>query len=202
MLLFTFLDLRVLPTDSPEIQIEKELKLHKWRSEQIAQFSANQEKKTGKHLAMKTLFIYISLVMVASQSISNETIPVAYEPPETAEPLVIPDSQPRPAEYDEDVQVINKPVNKKAVVEEEGENLEPPELVPSESESESDDEEETDKYLQRFPPKSTKSTTTTSSQSSKASSETSKARKPRQRVIPKKRAGTSSCFFLYLHLFF
>lgn len=45
-----FLDMKVLVDDPPEIQMQKQLAQQKWKSEQIAAYTSNQEKKTGMFL--------------------------------------------------------------------------------------------------------------------------------------------------------
>lgn len=114
---------------------------------------------------------------MVSSSQSSAAIPVAYQPPE-----MIPDSQPDPNRFDEDVQLLVSPPKKKTKVPQEpaaevNEDEDgPPELVQSESEDSEDEEEEkeTDQYLTRF-------------QSGKEQViESPDQKKKRNRVIPKR----------------
>lgn len=114
---------------------------------------------------------------MVSSSQSSVDIPVAYHPPE-----IIPDSQPDPHRFDEEVKILagppksKKKITQERAAEDNDDDGVPPELVESEAENSEDEEEdkETEQYLSRF-------------QSTQAQViQTPNQKKKRQRVIPRR----------------
>lgn len=130
--------MQIDPTDTPEVQVAKQVQQQEWKKAKIAAFNQNLEKKTG-NFDIHFLFNSFSLVMVSS---SSGDIPVAYQPPE-----FIPDSQPESNQFDKDVQILaGPPARKNKVANENKKDVE------SEDDNSQDEEEEkeTDQYLSKF----------------------------------------------------